>query len=290
MAAWRLGVSALGVLVVLGVTVLTQEPAFTVASIKVTNTGAQKKAESAAPGITAGGVIEPPRGGRVSAQAATARTLVRYAYGETGSNGAIVRPLEASRVLGGPEWIDSTMFDIDARMDDPGRGPLERAAMMRGLLVERFGLRARRERRELPVFNLVFARDDHRPGPQLHELTGPCTPTENPRATVPCATRTGPGSITGHGIAMGALATYLSPVVGRVVVDRTELTGRFDVALQFSPLTDVAVPAADAKTAFLADAPSVFVALQQQLGLKLTAGRGPVDVVVIDRIERPTEN
>ena len=287
-ARWRLGVRSLGVAAALGVTVLAQEPSFTVASIKVTSTGAQKKAESVAPAIAAGGVIEPPRGGRVSAQAATARTLVRYAFGETGSNGAIVRPLEAARVLGGPEWIDSTMFDIDARMDDPGRGPLERTAMMRGLLVERFGLRAHRERRELPVFNLMFARNDRKPGPQLHELTGPCTPTEDSRGTVPCATRTGPGSITGHGIATGALATYLSPVVGRVVVDRTGLTGRFDVSLQFSPLTDVAVP--DAKAAFFADAPSVFVAIQQQLGLKLVAGRGPVDVVVIDRIERPTEN
>lgn len=275
-------------LAVLGVTAAAPEPAFTVASIKVTKVVAQKKPAAVAVVPTAGGVIEPPRGGRVLARAATARVLIRYDYGETGSDGAIVRPLEAARVLGGPEWIDNTMFDIDARMDDPRKGPMERAAMMRGLLAERFALSAHRDQRDLPVFNLVFARDDRKPGPALHELTAPCTPSTNPWETVPCATRTGQGSIVGHGIAMGALATYLSPVVGRVVVDRTGNAGRFDVALQFSTLVDGGVP--DARTASSSDAPSVFVAVQEQLGLKLVAGRGPVDVVVIDRIERPTEN
>ena len=276
------------VLAVLGVTLAAQEPTFTVASIKINNTGAQKKAESA--GLaSAGGVIEPPRGGRVVAQAATARVLIRYAYGELGSNGAIVRPLEAGRVLAGPDWIDDTMFDIDARMDNSSRGALERTAMMRGLLTDRFGLRAHRERQELPVYNLVFARADRKPGPQLHELTSPCAPlTDGTRQEVPCAVRTRPGSITGHGIAIAALATYLSPVAGRVVVDSTGLAGRFDVALTFGLPADLGIP--DAKAAPTGDAPSIFVAIQQQLGLRLVAARGPVDVVVVDRIERPTEN
>jgi uncharacterized protein (TIGR03435 family) len=164
-------------------------------------------------------------------------------------------------------------------------------AMLQSLLVERFALRVRREAREQAVYALVPARADRRPGPDLHQLIDACAPIVDSRTQeqVPCAVRTGPGRLTGHGVAMAAVATYLTPVVGRVVIDRTSLTGRFDVALRFG------VPAnnglAEAKVATLiGDAPSIFTAVQEQLGLRLEATRAPVDVVVVERIERPTEN
>ena len=268
---------------------VAQQPAFVVTSIKATQRVPEKKPIGTGSATNTGGVIEPPRGDRVMARGATTHTLVRYAFGDVGSNGHIVRPLEPGRLIGGPDWMNTAMFDIDARMDTPSRGPAERTVMMRHLLEERFGLRAHRETRELPVFELVLAHPDHRLGPQLHELTTPCVPIVDTVAheQVPCAVRTGPGRLTGHGVAMAAVATYLSPVVGRVVIDRTGLTGRFDVALTFAPTPGAVF---EAKAALPGDAPSVFAALQEQLGLRLGAVRAPVDVVVIDRVERPTAN
>jgi uncharacterized protein (TIGR03435 family) len=87
---------------------------------------------------------------------------------------------------------------------------------------------------------------------------------------------------------MAALATYLSPAVGRLVLDRTGLTGRFDVALEFADANAAGLP--EAKAALPGDAPSIFAALQEQLGLRLIAARSPVDVIVIDQVSPPTEN
>jgi len=294
LASWRRGMSTLGVLAAFSVTAAMQAPPeFAVASIRTNVSGAPKKAAVVGAQIDGGGVIEPPRGGCVIATGANARMLLRYAYGEVGSDGQIVRPLEAARIVGSPTlpaWVDEVMFDIDARMDSPSRGPMERTAMMRRLLEERFAIRAHRETRDLPVFNLVFARADRRLGPALHELNAPCVPAADRRTSqdTPCAVRTGPGSITGHGVAIAAVATYLSPIVGRVVIDRTGLSGRFDMALRFALAPDAGVQ--EAKAALLADAPSIFTAAQEQLGLRLESDTGPVDVVVVDRIEMPTEN
>lgn len=266
--------------------VAAQELAFTVASIKVTTQGGAKKPSVEATGPISGGVMEPPQGGRVRAQAATARALIRYAYGEVGSSGRIVRPLEPARVIGGPGWIDTTMFSVEALMDDPSRGPLDRMQMMRNLLEERFALRVTRTPRELRVYHLIFARSDRRFGPDLHELPASCTPTTDAQGReIPCAIRNSPGSLTGHGVAMDAVATYLSPLVGRIVVNRTGLTGRFDVTLKF------ALPAggpAEVNGTAAADTASIFAALSEQLGLRLVAARTPVDVIVVERIERPT--
>jgi uncharacterized protein (TIGR03435 family) len=277
------------VIFVLVAEITAQQSTFAVASIKATKLAPAKKPIGTGSATNTGNVMEPPRGDRVIARGATVRTLVRYAFGDVGSNGQIVRPMESERLVGGPEWIDTAMFDIDARMDVPARGPMELMTMMQQLLEERFRLRAHRDTRELPVFELVFARSDHRPGPQLNELITPCAPIVDrvSREEVPCAVRTAPGRLTGHGVAMAAVATYLSPVVGRVVIDRTGLTGRFDVALTFAPTTS-AVPEPNAGLA--ADAPSVFVAVQEQLGLRLVGGRAPVEVVIIDRVEWPTDN
>jgi uncharacterized protein (TIGR03435 family) len=161
--------------------------------------------------------------------------------------------------------------------------------MMRTLLEERFGLQANHASRTLSVYNLVFARPDRRFGPSLRELSEPCQPLvdEQTRRTTSCGVRSAPGLLTGHGVAMPAVATYLSPIVGRVVVDRTGLSGRYDVALQFAPIVGTGTSAEN--TPF-GDGPSIFTALTEQLGLRLESARAPVEVVVIDRIERPSED
>jgi uncharacterized protein (TIGR03435 family) len=278
-----------------GTALLAQPPAissarFEVVSIKLNKEVPQKKPNAPLTVIGPGGVREPPsRSGRVAAQATTARALIRYAYGAVGSNGQIVRPLEAERVIGGPSWIDELRFDLDARMDDPSRGPADRMQMMRTLLEERFDLQARHASRTLAVYNLTFARPDRRFGPSLHELNQPCTPAVDQRTqrSTPCAVRSAPGNLTGHGVAMAAVATYLSPIVGRIVVDRTGLSGRYDLSVQFAEM-DVVTPSTLNDAAV--DGPSIFTALSEQLGLRLESARAPVDVVVIDHIERPTPN
>jgi uncharacterized protein (TIGR03435 family) len=269
---------------------LAQAPAFLVASIKENTLGGQKKAAGAVSTTGTGGVIEPPRGDTFRAQNATVRTLIRYAFGQIGSNGAIVRPLEIERLVGGPAWLDNAAFDIEARMDDSGREPVARMAMLRSLLEGRFALRAHREARDLPVYNLVLARADRRLGPQMRQLTEPCTPVIDPatRDAVPCAVRTGSGTLTGHGVALAAVATYLTPVAGRLVIDRTDLSGRFDVAVRFAVPVDSA--RSDGRSGEPLDAPSIFSAVQEQLGLRLEPARAPVDTLVIDHVERPTRN
>jgi len=273
-----------------GAVLTSQGPAFSVASIKLNSAGPPpKKPNGSVAPAASGSVREPPRGGRVSAQGITARTLIRYAYGEVGSNGQIVRPLEAERVIGGPRWVDELMFNLEAQMDDPSRGPGDRMQMMRTLLTERFTLQASRTSRTLAVYSLVWAQSDRRFGPALREVNEPCQPTLDDQTgrSTPCAVRSTPGRLTGHGVAMPAVATYLSPIVGRVVVDRTALGGRYDVALQFAPLVGSGTPTDNPQ---FDDGPSIFTALREQLGLRLESARAPVDVVVIDRIERPSED
>jgi uncharacterized protein (TIGR03435 family) len=101
--------------------------------------------------------------------------------------------------------------------------------------------------------------------------------------------RMGPGSqLTAGGTSMAALARLLAVPVGRLVLDRTGLYGGFDFDLEFT--ADPAAPAGGAGAPASADAPSIFTALEEQLGLRLEAARAPVEVLVIDRIERPTDN
>jgi uncharacterized protein (TIGR03435 family) len=167
--------------------------------------------------------------------------------------------------------------------------------MVRGLLAERFNLAVHREQREMPVYSLVVARDDRRLGPSLHASTTDCASAtaaggaapQLPSGQLLCTTRMSPASINAGGITMARLAQTLSGIVGRVVTDETKLTGTYDLQLAFAPEQPPppgAPPPADP------DAPSIFAALQEQLGLKLNTRRGLVDVLVIDRVDPPKEN
>ncbi|HEV3311471.1 MAG TPA: M56 and DUF3738 domain-containing protein [Chloroflexota bacterium] len=213
-------------------------------------------------------------GGRVNLINQTVRELIYSAY-----------QTQDYRIIGGPGWLQSDRFDIVAKAERDAPPP-QMLLMVRTLLADRFKLTMRRETRELPIYRLVMARGDGKPGPQLRPST--CDPgaanSPDSRGATPCVNRGGGGSIVSTGATMDTLANRLGrlPPIGRPVVNQTGLTGRFDLELNFTPDQSGSVPAADAI--------SIFTALPEQLGLKLESTKGPVDVLVIDHVEKPTED
>ncbi len=188
--------------------------------------------------------------------------------------------------MNGPDWLDVDRFDVAAR-GNPHATLEERRARLRNLLRDRFKLVLHSETRELPILALVLARADGRLGPHLRpsaidcdeymRIKKPLPPPQSATAARPCRMMmVAGGGLRGGAMKLPALVATLSANVGRVVVDRTGLTGSYDFELQWSR-----DPAADAS------APSIFTALQDQLGLKLEPARGPVDVLVVDHVERP---
>ena len=161
--------------------------------------------------------------------------------------------------------------------------------MMRSLLEDRFKVSAHMERRDAPIYTLTKARADGRLGPGLHETGVDCLALSQQRRDDPSVPRPDicvkgfspqPGHVSG-GLDVSTLVDILTSAVQRVVVDRTGLTGTVQVDLQWSP---------NVTTTSDTDAVSIFAAVQEQLGLKLEPATGLVDVLVIDHIERPTED
>lgn len=205
------------------------------------------------------------------------------------------------RIEGLPNWARTTLFDINAQA---GRQPEieERPAYYRGLLVERFKLAAHVEQREMDVYALTVARGDGGLGPNLRRsdvncdaeieaarkrnLAGerPAPPAPGVRPT--CGAVGGLASLTGGAVQLTILTGMLAGALGRPVVDKTGLTGRFDIDFKAAP------PQAGPGLAGtpLAELPPLFTAVEDQLGLKLVQGRAPVEVLVIDRLEMPAEN
>jgi uncharacterized protein (TIGR03435 family) len=216
---------------------------------------------------------------------------------------AMVLPVR--RVFGWPDGIDDGRYTISARMPD-GASLAAQQVAIRNLLKDRFKLVTHGETRELPVYNLVLARGDGRLGPALKESSAECqaavrenyaavrggAPAQAPPAAVArcLSSQPGVGTLGFTGQPIGSLVTVLPQFVERPVIDRTGLTSLYDLTLKWTPeampsslgLPQAPLPPADP------DAPNIFTALQEQLGLKLEAGRGPVEVIVIDRLEKPT--
>lgn len=213
------------------------------------------------------------------------------------------------QLVGGPPWVTSDHFDMVAKLEGgrpteagPGQGPDAMMLAMRPLLADRFKLKTHRETREMDIFALTMAKAGGSPGPQLKPSTtdcaavaaarrgGPPGPPSLPPAGAPfCGIMGFPGRIRFGGLPVSQLVQMLGAQTGRMVVDRTGLTGNWDFELTFAaeqrgqPPPGVNIPAPDP------DAPSLFTALQEQLGLKLESTKGPVDVTVIDSVEHPTE-
>jgi uncharacterized protein (TIGR03435 family) len=232
------------------------------------------EAASVKPNPSATGVNIGIQNGRMRFTGVTVRQLLVRAYG--------VQPFE---IIGGPGWLSSDRFDLVAKA--PERATLaEINLMIRALLVDRFGLSARVEQRESPVFMLVVNRDDGKLGPAIAPAAGAdCQSPGDER----CRMLVGFGVLEGTGQPMRLLASTLTNIVGRPVVDMTFLEGRYDFKVTFTPDNGRgAGREPEPPSQPVPDAPSIFTALQEQLGLKLDRERGPVDVVVIDSIRRPS--
>jgi uncharacterized protein (TIGR03435 family) len=271
------------------VSVGSTTPRFIVASIKENKIGGGKKPGDAPTPLGTGAVL-PPQGTWFRARNATLRTLIRFAHGSDGDLSTPLR-LEEFRVVGGPSWIGSNAFDIDANMPDGPRATGDAALMLRALLEERFALKAHREMQEMPVYALVRARGDGKLGDRLRARSETCVPGSEwvSREPLRCGVRFRPGWFFGNGVTMPGFATDLSRIVDRVVVDRTGLAGLFDFDVRYTRGAE-AQPSPDVRPKSDADVPSIFTALQEQLGLKLESTRAPMDVLVIDSVQRPSEN
>ena len=234
--------------------------------------------------------------GRMIWTAATIRPLIRMAYQR--------RIFDTREVVGGPDWLDTDRFDIVAQASGPLRVepdgfPREPFAMMRTMIEERFGLRVHEEKRERPIYELGRTSETAL-GPRLERSSVDCGKEMADQAKgnrtriladgrAACALGGPPGRLLGAGLGMPQLAAALARLVGREVVDRTNLDGAFDWDIEFrpeliQPFGNEPVPAPDAFN----DRPSIFTALQEQLRLRLESTKGLVDVLVIDAVSAPT--
>ena len=227
-------------------------------------------------------------GGRFVVTRMPLRGLLRIAYG----NATIFRPND--QIVGAPGWVDSDRFDIEAKAAEEFKPDAdgvvrEHLAMLRTLLEEKFKIKARLEQRELNIYALVRLRED-RFGPQFAESKTDCSAGAPPPPNgVKCGvTGLGPGKGNAFvAMPMAALVTWLniSPAVDRIVYDKTALKGSYDFTMYFAP-PFILGPSGAVPNPDVDSGPTVFTALQEQLGLKLEPRKGPVDVLVIDHIER----
>jgi uncharacterized protein (TIGR03435 family) len=193
--------------------------------------------------------------------------------------------LNPKAVSGGPAWIDSDLYDIFARTPGAVRPGLdEQMAMLRRLLADRFGLKFHREKKEMSIYALTMAKN----GPKLKE-SPPAPP--NPEGPPPLVFVLAPDVVRVP--ARGATTTELTYILQRAaldrpVIDRTGLTARYDFDLEFSP--DESLFGGALRGSGDGNKPGLFAAMQEQLGLKLEATRGPVDSIVIEKIDRPSDN
>jgi uncharacterized protein (TIGR03435 family) len=233
----------------------TPKPTFEVASVKPNLSGSW-------------GFNVSPRPGFYSATNVPVAVLIQFAY-----------DLQDYQLVGGPGWALTARFDIAAR---PGREvpTMEQRLMMQSLLEDRFKLVMHTEQREMPVFALVLARSDGRLGPNLRRMPDDCVKVKTG------ANGCGPISV----VVNSASRQLRAPVI-----DKTGLTGLFNFSLHYSsdgtgPPFLPPIPSSPDRPADDPNAPSYTAALQEQLGLKLESSRGPVDVLVIDSVQQPTEN
>jgi uncharacterized protein (TIGR03435 family) len=199
------------------------------------------------------------------------------------------------QVLGEPGWTNTDAFDIEAKVapaDVPTLAKMtfeQRRTMFQSILADRFKLAVHHETRELPIYVLSVGK-----GGVKFRPSAPDDPAGAPRRKGMMINR---GKLTADDAQISTLVTILSRQLGRTVVDKTGLTGSYDFTLEWTPDEGGPPPPPrppDGSPAPATGAPdpgaSIFTALQEQLGLKLESTKGPVDVVVIDHIERPTEN
>jgi uncharacterized protein (TIGR03435 family) len=178
--------------------------------------------------------------------------------------------------VGGSDWMNTERHNILAKAEG-NPTPAQMRLMLRSLLADRFKLVVHKETREKPAFALVLARPDGKLGPSLRRSEVDCSPSNRDKAPKgACGFRAGPGILSSRSATMDMLASELI-LTGRLVVNRTGLTGSYDLDLRWMP--DEFETSAD-----------LIIGLREQLGLKLEEIRAPVEVIVIEKAERPSEN
>lgn len=252
-------------------------PAFEVISIKLRT------------GDTPGGGI-PNSPDRFVRPNVTAAQLIEYAY-----------EVRGFQVIGGPGWLRSDRFEVSAKAERAAPDAQIRL-MVRRLLADRFGLVARTETREMGTYALVMARPDGRLGEKMRPTDLDCAPIIDsgnvprladgrPQCAWFVALMNGVARMRLTGIRMARFASVLEPMAIRKIVDRTGITGTYDIEFEFLPdpgLLGLRVQNPTAQEAL--EVPPLLTAIQDQLGLKLESERGPVHVIVIDRAQLPTPN
>src|SRR4051812_3459924 len=234
------------------------------------------------------------RGGLLKGQGMSVRELIRDAYG--------YRNRPQSDIVGAPDWIITERYDVDAKANvnfsastSVGLPPVGELAL-RTLLADRFKLKAHVETQRRPIYELVLQRADRRLGPNLVPSKGGCVPflkrepvnvglvldkpAEGQEPVRPCMAAVGTYGITMENTEMSDWAKMLGlrPQLNRTVVDRTGLTGGFDITLRADPEPDLSL------------LPAIKPLLESEMGLTLRDAEGPVEILVIDHIEHPTEN
>jgi uncharacterized protein (TIGR03435 family) len=232
--------------------------------------------------------------------------LIQFAYAPHDSPHWL--PLPASQVVGGPAWIDSEGYDIEAKAAG-GSDPNQEWLMWKTLLADRFKLGIHRETRELPIYHLTVAKNGLKlPAAAPAECVSfpPGTPPHHVPGKVDCGYVSGPSmgfstlpgrrylpglGITGRKVHIADLTRELALILDRPILDKTGFTDEFDLTLSF---TSGGAPTGPLSSGYGGPAdpnlPNIFAALEEQLGLKLVPAKGPVEVLVIDHAERPAMN
>jgi uncharacterized protein (TIGR03435 family) len=230
----------------------------------------------------------------------TVQMLLRLAYG-----------VQDNQISDAPTWVNSESYNIEARLENSvadeirkmgeEQRKVERQHMLQALLADRFRLTVHRETKDLPVYALVVAKN----GPKLRKAKSGDTYAEGFKGIdgLPAGPHQmilrGRGEFKAQAQPVSALARALSLALGRPVVDKTGLTGSYDITLEWTPdeihsatMKDSAggQQPTDSTPASEASGPSIFTAIQEQLGLKLESQKGSTEVLVIDHVEKPSEN
>jgi uncharacterized protein (TIGR03435 family) len=267
-------------IVLIGLSASAQSPAFDVVSVRPTQIAADGSA-----------IESPPNGDGITMRNATMHEMIDYAY-------SFHHP---ELVSGLPEWAKTKNYDLVAKVADANLAAFrklnqqQRRQMLQAVLAERFQLKVHREPKEVPIYALVVGKK----GVKMKEATPGDQYTNGPKseggtpAGADTLTPTAKG-ISGQAVQMATLALMLSKLdLGREVVDRTGLTGRYDFTLRCAP-TEAMRPVINGQMQPISEEdaalPSIFTALQEQLGLKLEPTKGLIEGLVIDHIEQPSEN
>jgi len=198
-------------------------------------------------------LVRPPTAGHFTAVGAAGRLLLMLAF-----------DVQDSQIIGAPAWLADEKWDIEAKSDNDRHSPEETRRMLQSLLEQRFSLKLHRETEQRSVYTLTVAKG----GPRLKPAKGTKTTLQ-----------AGANSLYLQAGDIAAMAGVVAKAVGRPVIDRTGIAGIYDISVQWDD-----TPTADS------DRGSIFTALTEQLGLRLEPRKEPVEVIVVDRIERPSAN